>query len=77
MAVSRSIDELYDLAHREKAFAALVELQWFISEQVEEEKAARDISAKFHMVQDDPSALIDLDRELGERQPEGEASDSA
>lgn len=67
IAVSQSIDRLYELAHNEKAFAALVELQWFITEQVEEEKTIRDISAKFQMLKDDPSALLDLDRELGER----------
>ena len=61
------IDELYDLTHKEKAFAALVELQWFITEQVEEEKTAREIVAKFHQCKDDPSALMDLDRELGAR----------
>ena len=67
IAVSESIDRLYELAHNEKAFAALVELQWFISEQVEEEKTVRDISARFQILKDDPSALIDLDRDLGER----------
>ena len=71
-AVSESINRLYELAHENKAFAALVELQWFITEQVEEEKTVRDIVAKMTMVQDDPSALIDLDRELGERKPEAE-----
>jgi ferritin len=65
--VSRQIDALYELAFREKAFAALVELQWFITEQVEEEKTARDIIAKLRLVQDDPAALIDFDRELGTR----------
>lgn len=65
--VSRRIDSLYELAFREKAFAALVELQWFITEQVEEERTARDIVAKFELVKDDPSALLDLDRELGTR----------
>jgi len=69
-AVSASINELYALAHENKAFAALVELQWFITEQVEEEKTVRDIVAKMEMVKDDPSALIDMDRELGERKPE-------
>ncbi|MEC9094419.1 MAG: ferritin [Planctomycetota bacterium] len=67
IAVSASIDRLYELAHNEKAFAALVELQWFISEQVEEEKTVRDIAARFQILKDDPSALIDLDRDLGER----------
>lgn len=73
ISVSRAIDDLYELAHNEKAFAALVELQWFISEQVEEEKTVRDIAARFEMLKDDPSALIDLDRDLGERS----ATDSA
>ncbi len=70
LAVSKSIDELYELAHQKKAFAALVELQWFITEQVEEERSVREIVAKFELVQNDPSAMLDLDRELGERQPE-------
>jgi len=70
IAVSKSIDDLYELAHKERAFAALVELQWFITEQVEEEKTVREIVAKFRMVKDDPSAMIDLDRDLGARAPE-------
>jgi len=68
--VGRQIDKLYALAFKEKAFAALVELQWFITEQVEEEKTAREIVAKFRMVKDDPASLLDLDRELGGRQSE-------
>ena len=67
MEVTESIDKLYELAHANKAFAAMVELQWFITEQVEEEKTIRDIVAKFDMIGDDASALIDLDRELGAR----------
>jgi ferritin len=69
-AVSKQIDGLYELAFREKVFAAMAELQWFITEQVEEEKTVREIVAKFHMVKDDPASLLDLDRELGGRQPE-------
>ena len=65
--VSRQIDALYELAFREKVFAAMAELQWFITEQVEEEKTVREIVAKFHMVKDDPASLLDLDRELGAR----------
>jgi ferritin len=65
--VSKQIDALYELAFREKVFAAMAELQWFITEQVEEEKTVREIVAKFHMVQDDPASLLDLDRELGTR----------
>lgn len=65
--VSKSINSLYEAAMKEKAFATAVELQWFLTEQVEEEKTARDIVAKFHLVKHDPAALLDLDRELGNR----------
>jgi ferritin len=72
-AVSQQIDALYELAFHEKAFAAMAELQWFITEQVEEEKSVREIVAKLHMVESDPASLLDLDRELGARAKEGEA----
>jgi ferritin len=65
--VSSQIDALYETAFHEKAFAAVAELQWFLTEQVEEEKTAREIVAKFRMVGDDPASLLDLDRELGAR----------
>ena len=65
--VSRQIDHLYETAFTEKAFAAVAELQWFLTEQVEEEKTAREIVAKFKMVGDDAASLLDLDRELGAR----------
>jgi ferritin len=68
--VTAQIDALYELALKEKAFTALVELEWFIQEQVEEEKTAREIVHKFQMVKNDPAALLDLDRELGARQPD-------
>ena len=65
--VSRQIDNLYETAFTEKAFAAVAELQWFLTEQVEEEKTAREIVAKFKMVGNDPASLLDLDRDLGAR----------
>jgi ferritin len=66
--VTQQINGLWELAFNEKQFAALVELEWFIQEQVEEEKTASEIVHKFKLVNNDPSALLDLDRELGERQ---------
>jgi ferritin len=68
--VTSQIDSLYELAFHEKQFAALVELEWFITEQVEEEKTAREVVAKFHLCKDDPASLLDLDRELGGRNSE-------
>jgi ferritin len=72
--VTKQINGLYELAFSEKAFAALVELEWFINEQVEEEKTARDIVYKFQLVKDDPAALLDMDRELGARGPEADTA---
>jgi ferritin len=67
--VSAQIDALYELAGQEKTYAALVQLEWFINEQVEEEKTVREIVARLKMVKDDPASLLDIDRELGSRVP--------
>ena len=69
-SVSGQIDRLYELAFSEKVFAAMAELQWFITEQVEEEKTVREIVAKLRMVSHDAASILDVDRELGSRQPE-------
>jgi ferritin len=65
--VSRQIDTLYETAFHEKAFAAVAELQWFLTEQVEEEKTGREIVAKLRMIGDDAASILDMDRELGGR----------
>ena len=65
--VSHQIDALYETAFNEKAFAAVAELQWFLTEQVEEEKTGREIVTKLKMVGDDAASLLDMDRELGTR----------
>jgi ferritin len=66
-SVSQQIDALYELAFKEKAYSATVELQWFLAEQVEEEKSAREIVAKLSLIGSDAAALLDFDRELGNR----------
>jgi ferritin len=73
--VSRQIDGLYELAFTQKAFAAMAELQWFITEQVEEEKTVSEIVAKFQMVKNDAASILDLDRELGRREGAEEEED--
>ena len=65
--VSKQIDTLYETAMHEKDFAAVVEMQWFVTEQVEEEKSARDIIAKLERAGSDPPALLEIDRELAAR----------
>jgi len=72
--VSGQIDRLYELAFSEKAFAAMAELQWFITEQVEEEKTVREIVAKLRMVSHDAASVLDIDRELGARPASGPAA---
>ncbi len=66
--VSEAINSLYELALAEKAYATAAELQWFLTEQVEEEKTARTIVKKLELIGDDGPALLDLDREMGQRQ---------
>ena len=65
--VTQRINALYELCFQEKAFAEMTELQWFLTEQVEEEKVVRGIVAKFRLVKNDSAALLDMDRELGLR----------
>jgi ferritin len=66
-SVTKEIHKLYVLAKKESDHATEVELQWFIQEQVEEEKTAQDILAKLAMVGDQPAALLMMDRSLGSR----------
>jgi ferritin len=72
--VSEQIDALYELAFREGP-RAMAALQWFITEQVEEEKAVRDRGQVPHG-KNDSAALLDLDRELvdGRRKPRAKRS---
>jgi ferritin len=65
--VTVDINSIYELCFKEKAFAEMTELQWFLTEQVEEEKVAREIVAKFRLIKNDPAAILDMDRELGQR----------
>jgi ferritin len=65
--VTGQIEKLYELAVKEGDYPAQVMLQWFISEQVEEEKNAGLLIDQLTMVGDDRSALLMLDMELGKR----------
>lgn len=65
--VTASINRLYDVAVKENDHATQAELQWFIKEQVEEEKNASDIVAMMKMLGDAGPALLMLDRQLGAR----------
>lgn len=66
--ISRKIEELFELAAQQKAYALRSQLQWFLVEQVEEEKSADILMQQVKMAQDDTAALLMLDRELADRQ---------
>ena len=65
--VTELIDELYKLAATDKDYAIQVALQWFIEEQVQEEKQIRQIVDELKRAGDESVALFILDRELGVR----------
>ena len=70
--VTGSINDLYDLALKEKDYPAQVMLQWFISEQVEEEKNATELVAKLKMIEERGTAVLMLDHRLSKRGDGGE-----
>ena len=66
--ISASINNLYEIALKEKDYPAQVMLQWFINEQVEEEKNANDILAQLGMIDAHGTAVLMLDKALGKRE---------
>ena len=65
--VTGMIHRLYELAAKDNYYATQVMLQWFIEEQVEEERTANDIVEQLKMIGDQPAALFILDKDLGAR----------
>jgi ferritin len=69
--VTGLINKLVELAASEKDHATGVFLQWFVSEQVEEEASADAIVQQLKMVKDAPGPLFMLDHALGQRKAGG------
>jgi ferritin len=65
--VTGLINDLVDLAIEEKDHATNNLLQWFVSEQVEEEASASGVLNKAKLTGDAPGGLFMLDQELGAR----------
>lgn len=65
--VTKSINDLYGLALDDRDYASQVFIQWFITEQVEEEKNSSQVLESVRRVGDNQAALVMLDRELGSR----------
>ena len=66
-SVTASINGLYELALKEKDYPMQVLLQWFINEQVEEEKNAAEIVQQLELIDAHGTAVLMLDHQLGKR----------
>jgi ferritin len=74
--VTASIDNLVALSRDEKSNATEIFLQWFVTEQVEEESTFGLYVSQLKMIEDNPQGLLFLDKELSTRPlpaaPQGE-----
>ena len=69
--ITRMIDNLYELALAEKDYSAHVLLEWFVDEQVEEEKVLTEIVDHLKIIGDDGTGLLMMNARLGDRADEG------
>ncbi|MEN8140934.1 MAG: ferritin [Thermodesulfobacteriota bacterium] len=67
--VTGLINDLVDLAMAERDHAATAFLQWFVTEQVEEEANVGGVVEKLRLIGSDTSGLFTLDQEMATRQP--------
>lgn len=65
--VTALINNLYALAEAENDYATRDRLNWFVTEQVEEEDNARQLIDKFSLIGDNGMGLYMLDQELAAR----------
>ena len=65
--VTSLINDLYVLSVQEKDYATQIFLQWFVTEQVEEEKGAGEILERLRMIGDKAQGLLIMDRQLAAR----------
>lgn len=62
--VSESINQLVGMAMDERDFSTHNFLQWYVSEQIEEERLARTLNDKLELVGDDKSGIYLFDRDI-------------
>ena len=65
--VTKSINELVDLSIDEKDHATNIFLQWFVTEQIEEEGNDTEIISELKLISEDGRGLLMIDRELAQR----------
>ncbi len=65
--VTRSIYDIVNAAVEEKDHATNTFLQWFVTEQIEEEATMEKYLKKLQLIKNDPNGLFMLDNELAQR----------
>lgn len=65
--ITSSVNQIYDLAEKEKDYRTKKFLNWFISEQQEEEESAMENIDKMSLYGGNPAGLFLLDKEMGKR----------
>ena len=65
--VTALITSIYETAIKENDYPSQAMLQWFLTEQVEEEKSAQDVIDRLSKAGDSPAMLFMMDSQLGQR----------
>jgi ferritin len=65
--ITSCINDLSEQAVKEKDHATQIFLQWFVTEQIEEENNDRDLIAKLKLVGDNGYGILMIDGEMGQR----------
>ncbi len=70
--VTASINEIVDICLKQKDYPTYNFMQWYVSEQIEEEALAREILDKLEMIGTDKGGLYLFDRDLENFMPEAD-----
>jgi len=62
--ITEAINNLYEVALKEKDYTSGSFLQWFINEQIEEESTVHNILDKMKLAGNDPAGFFHMDKEL-------------
>ena len=74
--VTGLINDLVEVALEERDHATNIFLQWFVSEQVEEEESVSGVLEQLKLMGDAQGGLFMIDRELAKRSPSGSSEES-
>jgi ferritin len=71
--VTGLINDLVEIANAERDHASQIFLQWFVSEQVEEEDSVGGVLEQLKLMGEAKGGLFMMDREMAKRRPSGGA----